>query len=545
LPTGCFDPGKLLKSLNLLKLDPVFLIILVAASFLLFFHLGHRPFWQDEAETAGLARNVMKYGAPYASDGVNLISQEEGREFGSDYLWRWSPWMQIYLTAAAFSLGGQTTAMGRLPFAFFGLACVWLVYLLVQRAFADRQWARLSAISLAFTVPFLLFSRQCRYYSLGAFLVLLSLYAFQKDWQTRRGPALLLIASLALLFYTNYLLFFSYQVAFLIAAILLYRDKLPRRRTLMLALGTILLILPAVGFFQFQKQEGLFNFSYLGSNLEKYLGFVIQFMLPLPVIAGLAWFWGRSRALVPREPEARFVLFLSLIILGNALLLVPVPQCEFRYLVHLFPLVAVILAWVICRVWQYHKFSGAVLAFLLIFTNWLQVLPMEWLGIINRPVRTDAYMLTYPNIPLKLFLTEICRPYPDTNKNLIQFFRTHARPGETILTTYGDLPLQFYTSCRVLGGLQGRVPSPGERPDWVVKRWDTRWNRKSVLNTSEKFILTSLRLKDDYDAKVLPATDEIYGNRPDPFYHRFVPARHPIASLVIYHLKNRKVSHVP
>ena len=65
---------------------------------------------------------------------------------------------------------------------------------------------------------------------------------------------------------------------------------------------------------------------------------------------------------------------------------------------------------------------------------------MDWLHITTRPMLNDRYMITFPNLPLKLFLTEICSPYPDVNRHLIQFFRTHARPGDIILTTYDDLP---------------------------------------------------------------------------------------------------------
>ena len=119
------------------------IIILALAAFFLLFGLADRPFWQDEAETAGLAKNVLHYGVPRAYDGLNIISQEQGREFGADFLWRWSPWLQIYVTAAAFRLGGLNTFAGRLPHALMGLACVFLVYRLVRRNFDDRTWALL------------------------------------------------------------------------------------------------------------------------------------------------------------------------------------------------------------------------------------------------------------------------------------------------------------------------------------------------------------------------------------------------------------------
>ena len=186
------------------------ILILALGAFLLLFHLDDRPFWQDEAETACLAKNVLKYGLPRAYDGVNIVSQEQGHEYDENFLWRWSPWMQIYVAAAAFRLGGLTTYAGRLPFALMGLACIFLVYQLVRRNFDDRTWALWAAALLTCSVIFLLFARQCRYYSLGALLTLTSLYAFKEDWQSKFWPALLLCLSIGLLFHTNYLLFCSY-----------------------------------------------------------------------------------------------------------------------------------------------------------------------------------------------------------------------------------------------------------------------------------------------------------------------------------------------
>ena len=142
-------------------------------------------------------------------------------------------------------------------------------------------------------------------------------------------------------------------------------------------------------------------------------------------------------------------------------------------------------------------------------------------------------MLTYPNIPLRLFLTELFSPYPDVNHHFIRFFQTHARPGDIILTTYGDLPLQFYTPFQVIGGLQGDV-SPSRPPDWVVSRYEIRYNRVGRLQDSEKFIREKLSLAADYQAIKLPWEDEAFGNRADPYCHPFVPAAGPLVQAVIY-----------
>jgi hypothetical protein len=523
-------------SMRVDRLFPPIMIILALAAFLLLFGLEDRPFWQDEAETAGLAKNVLKYGVPLAYDGVNIISQEQEREFGPDFLWRWSPWLQIYVAAAAFRLGGLTTFAGRLPFALMGLACIFLVYQLVRRNFGDRTWALCAAALLTCSVPFLLFSRQCRYYSLGALFTLISIYAFKEDWQSRFRPALLLCLSIGLLFYTNYLLFFSFVMPALLAGIWLYPGEFPLKRTTIITLATLIIIAPGLLLFRIQEQSHIINLSVIPNNLENYFRDLIQYMIPLPIAGYLLWRWRRAfwtRAGIPGEPRETFTVFLGLIIAGNIIILSLAPQCEFRYLVHLYPLCAIILGWVLLRTWRYHKISGVLLAFLLFFTNWLYLVPMDWLQITNRPSHNNRWMLTYPNLPLRLFLTELFSPYPDVNRNFIRFFQTQARPGDVILTTYGDLPLQFYTPFQVIGGLQGKL-SPSRPPDWVVSRYEIRYNRDYQLQDAEKYIREKLSLAADYQAIMLPWEDEPFGNQADPYYHRFVPAARPLTQIVIH-----------
>jgi hypothetical protein len=521
-------------------------IILVLGAFLLLFHLDHRPFWQDEAETAGLAKHVLKYGVPLAFDGVNLVSQEGGNEYGPNYLWRWSPWLQIYVAAGAFHLGGLTTYAGRLPFALLGLGCIFLVYHLVRHNFHDPAWALMAAALLACSVPFLLYARQCRYYSLGAFLALASLYAFREKWQSRTFPALVLCLSLGLLFYSNYLLFFSFTGAAFLAAVLLYHSEMPLTRSILVTLAVGIIILPGLFVFRIHQQATMVSLEAILANLQTYFGDFFQFMFPLPLALYVVWRWGRllwTRTGLPGAPQEKFILFLGLVVLGNILLLTPAPMGEMRYLVHLYPLCAIILGWIVCQAWRYQKFSGALLAVLLLGTNWLNILPMDWLGTLNRPFHNDRYMLTYPNLPLRLYLTELSSPYPDVNQNFIQFFQTHAQPGDTIMTTYGDLPLQFFTSFRVLGGLQG--PTPLSRPpDWLVLRWYSRWDRDYDLNKSEVLVRQLLSNYPDYRRVVLGSEDEIFGNQPDPYFHRFIPPMESLSPITIYE-KNSPSRSIP
>ena len=516
------------------------MIILALGAFLLLFHLDHRPFWQDEAETAVLAKHVLQYGVPRAYDGVNIISQEAGARI----------WPQLFmaLVALAANLCGRGGVSPRRshhlrrppPFALLGLGCIFLVYHLVRHNFGDRAWALMAAALLACSVPFLLYARQCRYYSLGAFLTLVSLYAFREKWQSKTFPASPSVSLFGTVVLCELSPFLQFCRRRFIGGGLLYYAEMPLARSLTLILAVVVIILPGLFFFRINQQAAMVSLEAILANLQTYLGNFFQFMFPLPLALYLGWRWGRllwTRTGLAAAPQEKFIFFLSLVVLGNILLLTPAPQGEMRYLIHLYPLCAIIMGWIVCQAWRYQKFSGVLLAVLLLGTNWLNILPMDWLRLMNRPFHNDHYMLTYPNIPLKLYLAELSSPYPDVNQSLIQFFQTHARPGDTILTTYGDLPLMFYTSCQVLGGLQGHIPLT-RPPQWLVLRWYPRWNRDHDLNESEVLIRQLLANSRDYQRVVLPGEDEIFGNQPDPFFHHFLPPVESLSPITIYEKKS-------
>jgi len=518
--------------------DPVFLAILALGAFLIFYHLGQRPLWQDEAETANLARNVLRTGLPKTFDGVNIISQEERREFGPDMIWRWSPWLQVYMSAAGQRISPGSTFWARFFFAVAGLGCIAAVYLLIRSRFDDKAWARASAALLALSVPFLLYARQGRYYSTGGLIVLLVLWAFLGDWKRKLGLTAVIGLALGLLFHANYLLLFSLAPPLLVAALLLYRQSVTWRRVGLVIVFACLLVVPGIFLYQLGRQSTLFNVMVIPENVEMYFSDWVMFMIPLPVLIVLAWRWrgffmGRGG---PQDPKERFCLFLTLVMVGSLLILAIFPQRFHRYIVHFYPLCAILLGWAGISLWRFSRPSGALFLMLTGLTNWLLIVPMDALGIANRPWENDFRMLTSVNIPLKLFLTESICGYPDVNIGLVDFFLTHAKPGQTILAEYDDMPLQFYTPFRVIGGLQGPI-DPNEKPDWVLMRRDVRANRDGVLFAPREFITSRLDLDRDYERIELPFPDETFGNRPGPQFHHFLPVGPPQSPMVVHRLK--------
>ncbi|MEK9144364.1 MAG: glycosyltransferase family 39 protein, partial [Elusimicrobiota bacterium] len=145
---------------------------------LIFANLDNRYLWDDEAETALLAKSVLRAGVPMAWDGRDLISQECGSDYDANYLWRQTPWLQVYLTALSFRLFGADTLTARLPFAVFGVRSIVSLYVLTLSLFEDRTLALLSAALLALSVPFLLHVRQDRYYAVAVFASIWVLYFY-------------------------------------------------------------------------------------------------------------------------------------------------------------------------------------------------------------------------------------------------------------------------------------------------------------------------------------------------------------------------------
>ena len=152
----------------------VAIIIVITGAILIFSNLSNRYLWEDEAETALLARNILTYGIPKAFDGKNLISQELGRDYDKNYIWRWTPWLDKYITAASFKVFGEGTLSARAPFALFGVLSLISIYFVSKRIFKDPWLGVLSMTFLAFSIPFLLYVRQCRYYSIGFFASILN-----------------------------------------------------------------------------------------------------------------------------------------------------------------------------------------------------------------------------------------------------------------------------------------------------------------------------------------------------------------------------------
>jgi 4-amino-4-deoxy-L-arabinose transferase-like glycosyltransferase len=505
--------------------DRVLGAILVLAVLLLFWSLDGRSLWQDEAETALLAKSILKHGVPIAQDGANVVSQEASKEFvaGSRlpyFLWRWSPWAQFYIAAGSFALLGPTTLAARLPFAVLGLVAVYLTYVLARRLSGSLAVARLSAFYLTTSVPFLLHVRQARwcapaYCSFAELLLSLEgLVAGRKhSWAG-------FVASGVLLFYTNYFVAIGLLTSTLAAALFL-NERRPLLRKLASAYLTIaLLVLPGVFLFQvLEKSKGL-ALSSLLSHLTYYSGAYFTFLLPLPVLALLLWLLVAERpAFGPTAAARRSVLGLLAISVLYIGYLALGPWVEFRYLTMLLPIAAILLAVATDLVRRTNAALGVALLSVLVLTNIAHRAPLGYIGMTGTQ-SADRFPSVGPiSFPLLGLMYELTHHFDAPESILAGYLNQHANKTDVVIATYDDLPLQFYTGLRVAGGLEGRkLP---DDPDWLIRR---RWivSGEPGKDNDVDIQIGRLIMTNRYELIKLNHKDHMLGTNPDPKHHFFV-----------------------
>ncbi len=471
-------------------------IILAAAAFLLLTNLGNQYLWQDEAETAVLAQNVLKFGFPRAHDGVNLVNPTIRTGYGPEYSWLYHPWGQFYLTAFSFKLLGESTFSARLPFAFLGIINVLLVYLLAYRWTRIRFVAGCSSLLTAASVPYLLLMRQCRYYSPAVFLFLSALLVYDLYLECRlKRYASLLAVLLALLGYTVHGMFLPLSLALVVHYFVFYFDRKSFPVFAAAGIAAFAIVLPWLLYSNSAAHVAAVTSERLWKNLEFQIRMINKFIFPLffflSVYAGrllLARNWRLS--LSGREKGAVKIVLSVLAV--NIFAFCFAEERNLRYLVCFIPLLAVIQGIILLRLAR--KSRGLLALFLAV------------------SVLTGVFNMGTPSFFLPKYLYEITHDYDGPVEGIVKFLQLNASPGDTVKISYGDLPVMFYTDLEVDNS---RIFAPDRTPDWLVfRRW---WDGKESLGN-----IYYANLEKTHEKYVLDYPDIPWENRPgDLGYHKF------------------------
>lgn len=130
--------------------------------------------WKDEAYTAEVGNNVLQYGYPRAWNGQNMMTGSAGNDFNHHFAIINQGWLQFYIAAISIKLLGKNTLAARFPFALFGMLTLVVIWFLAKQIYHKKNIANLTVFYCCCYIPFLLYVRQVRYYSLVFFFYNLS-----------------------------------------------------------------------------------------------------------------------------------------------------------------------------------------------------------------------------------------------------------------------------------------------------------------------------------------------------------------------------------
>ena len=521
--------------------------MLCVGAFLLLCRLDDALLWQDEAETAIVARHLLAYGLPISTDGTDWVQQagEPFVEFTRDYVWIYHSWLQYALAAASFALLGLTTLAARLPSALVGAATLAAFYAFIFRWTRDVRIARVAGLLLVLCVPFVLLLRQCRYYSLAAFFTLLTLDAYLRLSSHPAAPwtAPYFILSAVLLYHSHYAAFFPTMAALAIEMLLTRAGRKSFGRVIPALVITGLLVLPWAVFMRVWERGEPFRLDRFLGHIGQHLVYVTAWLFPLALLLLLPAACGGLTSRRAQAPEAavnvpesnaaggELCRLAGLVITINVLSVSAAAAFDwvfFRYWTHLIPLVIALLAVVIIWVLDHRPALAYTLMSVLLLSNALHLLPYGLPGMRQLNMSTmlpgSAAFRSLQEVWVKagrfrsdvwMYAQELTHTYEGPNEGLLAYLSTHAEPGQTVAVNYEDLPLMFYSELQVIGGLSAHGLDRNPQPDWVISRKYGPYRDR----------LAAIVESGSYERIEIPHPDIRWENRPEPGEHHYLTVR--------------------
>jgi len=519
-------------------------LLCVLASALVLPGLGGARLWADEGDTAVFARTILARGLPYAWDGRTFTESDRGLRLNDDLVMVGTPWLPFYATAASFAVLGKSAFAARLPFALCGIACVALLYLLVEALTRDRRTALTAALLLLGSVPFLLFARQCRHYAPNALFTVVALLGFVRLRERPRAPGFALGA--VLLFYSHPLPAVA-ALATSAAAALLLPGFRAARRPCFAWLGVVLLLtLPwfALGTSGMRENS---TFLERAADLPLRLAQVgLESAECLPLLGWLVLAAALAKAGRLSARGDRDLLGLALLGLGAfaGLLAAALSVGELfvlglRYGVGMFPLIAAVTAVLVVRAAGASRLRLALLIALFVATH-LPGASLVYALSAGTPA-SGATRLAFhrPQGTLGLFLRrewvgyllELRASDPGSVSGIVDYLAHHAAPDDLIVTNYEWEPLAFHTNLpqalKILPGyeIRDRARAAG-LPHYVFDAsnarfviWRSAWEGYQGYRFAE--VRRAIESGGRRLERVASLRETIWENRPELHYHRF------------------------
>ena len=433
---------------------PVLAFLFLFFAFLLFKNLGHYPFWDDEANTAIFARNLLSTGELTAFDGRNLAAYSNGTELNTSLQNTLIPPLQYYFTAISFKLFGEGNFAARFPFALLGLLS-FIIFFLINKELSDKKMLILfNMVIFATNVAFILFLRQCRYFASTTFFFLLCVHLLVRFYKKQKNGFLIgYLLSAIMLFLSQYNAAISIMAVFLVSFAILKRWNIRDRELQRLFLAHLPLGLFIIGYFYFRNPFDTIasypgNLSNIGFKFYVFyrtlLTFDAQTFLSFLLLFLYIIIHRKTKGELSSELKQLFY-FLLISIAGFSLLAM---KFAIRYVIYLAPVAFAIEGNIIYQISQwpikYAKFLSATMMILLVFTSSLFVSS-------EREGRIE-----HSNIPVNFhffkYIDEISSENPTTYSELIDYFESKKDTNKTLLfyPRFMTFPLMYYLGDQYL-----------------------------------------------------------------------------------------------
>ncbi len=233
----------------------LYFFLTIAIYFAFFWRLDGALLWRDEATTACWAREMAQSNSlvPKVWNGEQLIVQgAKGHDFNEHFLPSMQGWLQFYVSALFFKIFGANTFTARLPYVLLGIFGIYLLYLIFRKLFDDRRFAEIAAFVCIFSLPYLHFVRQSRYYALVIVITLAIFYELIKylkaPEESRTNAVFVRIGIYGLLLFLSNYLTFGFLWAGLIIGLLVIREKRFTRGFLITSAAILLIVSPMIIF---------------------------------------------------------------------------------------------------------------------------------------------------------------------------------------------------------------------------------------------------------------------------------------------------------
>jgi hypothetical protein len=519
----------------------VAIFLFVAFGYLTFTGLDRAYFWDDEATVSILAKNFLSTGKQTAWDGRNLYAYRNGTTLSSELIAEEPP-LDILVTALSFRIFGISTWAARFPFAIAGLLTLLVFALILKEEFGTQSWLWIYALgTLALSVTFLLYIRQCRYFALSLLFSSLAYYAYRKCLATRHLLWFIIVGiSSILLFFSNYLVGGAFLVSLAILHLVFHLRDFSVKDWGKMAM--------AVGMFASITVPYAINHRiwYRPSNflrrpepwLERKLTLQWLNLRDIDMMNALPWVVLALLALMlilrPERKLRRVTLEWALLGLGNVVIVALVsPQptynvifADVRYLVASLPFFAGLTGILLWLIHQWKKPLALVMFVVLVCSNAFT------LNMLNGEFRWL----------LPAYIREVHTAYPTSVAAVSDYIRANAKQDELVhvYPEYFNWPLLFYVGdkikiCCVIGPysplynedlkeLNAPLFADEHYPDWIVLFGKHNVAERMMEHFSRRHLDSRLRII--FYIYQLVQTFDVYWQqtqRPELNWHSFGP----------------------